>query len=61
MVGTDMQGAGDNFVLTKDNMEQLKEQLQKSIREVPKFDKQQQNPHEKDRERRRGDLLRRSR
>jgi chemotaxis protein MotB len=39
MVGTDMQGAADNFVVTKDNMEQLKEQLQKSIREVPKFDK----------------------
>jgi len=39
MVGTDMLGAGDNFVVTKDNMEQLKEQLQKSIREVPKFDK----------------------
>src|SRR5260221_1200908 len=39
MVGTDMLGAGDNFVMTKDNMEQLKEQLQKSIREVPKFDK----------------------
>ena len=39
MVGTDMQGAGENFVVNKDNMEQLKEQLQKSIREVPKFDK----------------------
>jgi chemotaxis protein MotB len=39
MVGTDMVGAGDNFVVSKDNMEQLKEQLQKSIREVPKFDK----------------------
>jgi chemotaxis protein MotB len=39
MVGTDMQGAGENFIMNKDNMEQLKEQLQKSIREVPKFDK----------------------
>jgi chemotaxis protein MotB len=39
MVGTDMQGAGENFIVNKDNMEQLKEQLQKSIREVPKFDK----------------------
>jgi len=39
MVGTDMVGAGENFVVSKDNMEQLKEQLQKSIREVPKFDK----------------------
>jgi chemotaxis protein MotB len=39
MVGTDMQGAGENFIMNKDNMEQLKEQLQKSIREVPQFDK----------------------
>jgi chemotaxis protein MotB len=39
LVGTDMQGAGENFVVNEDNMEQLKEQLQKSIREVPKFDK----------------------
>jgi chemotaxis protein MotB len=39
MVGTDMVGAGENFEVNKDNMEELKEQLQKSIREVPKFDK----------------------
>jgi len=39
LVGTDMQGAGENFVVNRDNMEELKEQLQKSIREVPKFDK----------------------
>jgi chemotaxis protein MotB len=38
-VGTDMAGAAENFVITKDNMEQLKDQLQKAIREVPKFDK----------------------
>jgi len=31
----------ENFVITKDNMEELKEQLQKAIREVPKFDKLQ--------------------
>jgi len=30
-----MTGAGENFVVSKDNMEQLKEQLQKAIREVP--------------------------
>ena len=36
-----MVGAGENFVVNKDNMEELKEQLQKSIREVPKFDKLQ--------------------
>src|ERR1700689_1423623 len=38
-VGSDMVGAGENFVINKDNMEQLKEQLQKAIREVPNFDK----------------------
>jgi chemotaxis protein MotB len=38
-VGSDMSGSGDNFVISKDNMEQLKEQLQKAIREVPNFDK----------------------
>ncbi|MGB7284661.1 MAG: flagellar motor protein MotB [Candidatus Acidiferrum sp.] len=38
-VGSDQVGAADNFVLSKDNMEQLKEQLQKAIKEVPKFDK----------------------
>lgn len=38
-VGSDMVGQGENFVLSKDNMEQLKEQLQKAIREVPNFDK----------------------
>jgi len=37
-VGSDMQGTAENFVLTKDNMEALKEQLQKAIREVPNFD-----------------------
>jgi hypothetical protein len=31
MVGTDMVGAGDNFVLTRDNMPKLKEQLQQAI------------------------------
>jgi len=29
-VGSDMRGAGENFTVSKDNMEQLKEQLQKS-------------------------------
>src|SRR5260370_41893484 len=38
-VGSDMTGAGENFVVSKDNMEQLKEELQKAIREVPNFDK----------------------
>jgi chemotaxis protein MotB len=38
-VGSDMRGAGENFVVSKDNMEQLKEQLQKAIKEVPHFEK----------------------
>jgi chemotaxis protein MotB len=38
-VGSDMVGSGENFIVNKDNMEQLKEQLQKAIREVPNFDK----------------------
>lgn len=38
-VGSDMSGAGENFIVSKDNMEELKEQLQKAIKEVPKFDK----------------------
>jgi chemotaxis protein MotB len=41
MGGSDMRGSGDNFIVSKDNMNELKEQLQKSIREVPKFDKLQ--------------------
>jgi chemotaxis protein MotB len=41
MVGSDMRGGGENFVVTKDNMKELKEQLQKSIREIPKFDELQ--------------------
>jgi len=41
MVGSDMRGGGENFVITKDNMKELKEQLQKAIREVPQFDKLQ--------------------
>jgi chemotaxis protein MotB len=38
-VGSDMVGAGENFIVNKDNMADLKEQLQKAIREVPNFDK----------------------
>jgi chemotaxis protein MotB len=40
-LGSEMVGSEENFVITKDNMQELKEQLQKSIREVPKFDKLQ--------------------
>lgn len=42
-VGTDMRGAGENFIVNKDNMQVLKEQLQKAIREVPKFDQLKNN------------------
>jgi chemotaxis protein MotB len=38
-VGSDMAGTGENFIITKENMELLKEQLQKAVRVVPKFDK----------------------
>ena len=38
-VGSDMVGSDENFNVNKDNMEQLKEELQKAIKEVPKFDK----------------------
>jgi len=39
MVGTDQRGSGENFSLTKDNMAELKEQLQKSVRRMTDFDK----------------------
>lgn len=39
MVGSDMRGSGEDFVVNKDNMKELKEQLQKTIREIPDFDK----------------------
>ena len=38
-VGSNMQGAGENFVLTRDNMPRLKEQLQKAIRQMTEFEK----------------------
>lgn len=41
MVGSDMVGSGENFIVSKDNMKELKEQLQKAVREVPNFDKLQ--------------------
>ncbi len=39
MVGTNQQGSGENFTLTKQNMAKLKEQLQTVIRQVSDFDK----------------------
>jgi chemotaxis protein MotB len=38
-VGSNMQGAGENFVLTRDNMPKLKEQLQKAMRQMEDFEK----------------------
>ena len=37
-VGSNMQGAGDNFVLTRDNMPKLKEQLQHAMRQMSDFE-----------------------
>jgi chemotaxis protein MotB len=42
-VGSDMEGVGENFVVTKDNMDEIKEQLEKTIREVPDFEKLKNN------------------
>lgn len=39
MVGTDKRGSGDNFTLTKQNMSELKEQLQKAVRRMNDFEK----------------------
>jgi chemotaxis protein MotB len=39
LAGSDKSGAAENFVVTKDNMEELKKQLEKAIREVPSLDK----------------------
>jgi len=38
-VGTNMTGAGENFTINKDNMNQIKEQLQKAIKQSTNFDK----------------------
>ncbi len=38
-VGTNMAGAGENFLLNKDNMPRLKEQLEQKMRQMSDFDK----------------------
>jgi chemotaxis protein MotB len=38
-IGSDSQGAGENFILTKDNMPKLKDELQNVIRQMKDFDK----------------------
>jgi len=38
-VGSNMQGSGENFILTRDNMPKLKEQLQQAMRQMSDFEK----------------------
>jgi chemotaxis protein MotB len=38
-VGSNMVGAGENFIVTRDNMPKLKEQLQKAMQQVADFEK----------------------
>ena len=38
-VGSNMTGSGDNFILTRDNMPKLKDELQQAMRQVADFDK----------------------
>jgi chemotaxis protein MotB len=38
-VGSNMVGSGDNFILTRDNMPKLKEQLQQALRQMTDFEK----------------------
>ncbi len=38
-VGSNMLGAGENFVLTRDNMPKLKEELQKAMQQMSDFEK----------------------
>lgn len=38
-VGSNMEGSGENFTLTKDNMPRLKQQLQQAIRQMSNFEK----------------------
>jgi chemotaxis protein MotB len=42
-VGTNQSGSGDNFMLTRQNMAELKEQLQKSIRSMNDLEKLRKN------------------
>jgi len=38
-IGSGMEGAKENFVVSKDNMEQLKKQLETAMKKVPDFEK----------------------
>jgi chemotaxis protein MotB len=37
--GSDRAGVGENFVVNKDNMAQLKKQMEKAMKQIPDFDK----------------------
>src|SRR3984957_10961609 len=37
--GSNMQGAGENLILTRDNMPKLKDQLQRAIEQMPDFER----------------------
>jgi chemotaxis protein MotB len=39
MIGTSMQGTGQSFTLSKDDMPRLKDELQKTVRQLADFDK----------------------
>ena len=39
LVGSNMQGSGESFTLTRDDMPKLKEELQKSVRRIADFEK----------------------
>ena len=39
LVGSDMQGAGESFALSREDMPKLKEELQKAVRRLDNFDK----------------------
>src|ERR1700742_642483 len=41
MVGTDQNGSGESFALSKEDMPKLKEELQKAVRKMTDFDKLQ--------------------
>jgi len=39
LAGSDMSGSGENFAVTKDNMAQIKAELQRHVRQMPNFDR----------------------
>ncbi len=43
LLGSDKSGSADNFIVTKDNMSDLKKQLEQTVRELPDFEKIKDN------------------